>query len=925
MSKTSSRTVCTVDKTSLVFQIYGGVPPFTFELNGKSYTKTERKFLVEDLDPTETGPTYKATFSDANGCAPDKQPDPITFPDLTKVEFNATTEDIDCKNGKQGSIKITTVNNTQILEPTLIQIQWISATMNHYDTWENSKGMLENISRPGNYKVIITDKNGCELFSEEFKINDLGGQLSIDKLDVTQKKCAGETNKIELTLSGGKPPYHIIWQQFKLIQTATKENTGSTSTQTSSSSSTNSDSSTSTSNSNENQSTSDTTTTSVVKFDWVTLPQHNNKVLVSGIEVGTYRAVISDQSNVLDSNACMGAITTRNIIIGEADIQLKNFKIINSTDCDPTSVEGSIQFNLFNNLYDQYNNKAKITIKLDNIILEGENSNIEGPGLDGFYIIKNIKPGKHSLNIINNVDKSCELIYPFEISEREPILYTGPTEINLEKCEEYTTINVSGSQITGGEPSNINGQLTYNFEWNYTDNQGNTRKYVGSKIAQAYPGKYELKILDKNNCTTENPIIITVSSDRDANTPFKVSGALTDPNHPSSSELLKVIPPICIGDSSFGQIGIKVSGGISPYTIKWFIESAKSGGSSQTSSYYEELESFQNATVINNLRSGRYRLVIESTDDTCNEEKNEFNYYTEDIIVPANQDFYIADGPTPRYDNLCKGLSGELLISVFSRHEGDLTFYYNESIVNSEKIESSGVAYVYVLRIDQPEKKAILKITNANNCSIEKQVNLLELGNPNFEYTSPSYEANGKTTVLAREEVTFTNTSEEPYLSASWFFGDGTEQLKLDRVADGPKHVRHVYGISGTYFVTLRISNAIGCEKEISKKITVGKGFNILAPNVFTPNGDGINDRFRVVFSGFESISFSVFDNHGNLLYNEKVSELDKANPKGLKLEGWDGQGGSSETPYFIYTIEGILLSDHVTLIERSGTFSLLR
>ena len=162
-------------------------------------------------------------------------------------------------------------------------------------------------------------------------------------------------------------------------------------------------------------------------------------------------------------------------------------------------------------------------------------------------------------------------------------------------------------------------------------------------------------------------------------------------------------------------------------------------------------------------------------------------------------------------------------------------------------------------------------------------------------------------------------------MSSTWSFGDGTELVQKDRVAGGPKYIRHTYGISGTYFVTLRIKNTIGCEKEITKKITVGKGYNILAPNVFTPNNDGVNDRFKVVFTGFESLSFSVFDNHGNLLYNEKLSEQDKANPKGLELEGWDGQGGTNETPYFIYAIEGVLLSDHVTVIDRSGIFTLLR
>ena len=928
MSKTSSLTVCSGDKAALSFEIFGGIPPFTFELNGKSYTKTERKFLIENLNPLETGPTYSALFKDANACAPVKQPDAVSFSDLTNVEFKALTKNIDCIAGKLGSIEITTVNNTQIVDPTLTQIQWIGPTINQYDTWENNKGKLENIVHAGKYKVIITDKNGCELYANEFIINSSGNPLILEEIDVTQKGCAGEANKIELKIKGGKPPYSIVWQQFKAVESTiiVKNTNGSNNNMATTSSTSTTTSTTASSTTNTNPPTTPKVTTeTVVKYEWVNLSQHSNKALVADLEFGSYRAVISDQSNVLDDNSCGGTITTRNIIMGEADVQIKNFKIITSKTCDSKEEEASIQFNLYNNLYDQFNNISELTIKLDNTVMKAENGNIEGPGPEGLYIIKNIKLGKHSLNITNNVDSGCELIYPFELEERAPIVYTGLTEINLGDCDEFTTINVSGSQITGGEPYDVNGQLSYNYEWNYTNKEGNSRKYVGPEIQQAYPGKYELKILDRHGCTTENPIIINVNPNGRTDEPFSVTGALEDPKNPGATELVKVLAPQCSGEKTNGKLGISISGGISPYTIQWYRESSKSGGVSQTSSSYEELSVYTNTTIIDNLKPGRYRLVITSTGDNCTDEKTKYNYYTEDLIVPVNQDFYIVDGPSPRYDNLCKGESGELLISIYDKEEGDLTFYYNESIINAEKIESSGVANVYVLRIDQPVKKTVLKITNSNNCSIEKQINLLELGEPNFDYTSPSFIANGKPTVLAREEVSFQNTSEEPYLSSTWSFGDGTELVQKDRVAGGPKYIRHTYGISGTYFVTLRIKNTMGCEKEITKKITVGKGYNILAPNVFTPNNDGVNDRFKVVFTGFESLSFSVFDNHGNLLYNEKLSEQDKANPKGLELEGWDGQGGTNETPYFIYAIEGVLLSDHVTVIDRSGIFTLLR
>jgi len=253
-----------------------------------------------------------------------------------------------------------------------------------------------------------------------------------------------------------------------------------------------------------------------------------------------------------------------------------------------------------------------------------------------------------------------------------------------------------------------------------------------------------------------------------------------------------------------------------------------------------------------------------------------------------------------------------------------LTFYYDNQIVESESLETENNISSFVLRIPNPKETAILKIINSNDCSVEKEIKLLELGEPNFNFTSPSNSLSPGTAVLAREEVTFSNITEGAYISSVWSFGDGTDLVEVDRVSENPTSVRHTYPISGTYFVTLRVRNLYGCDKEITKVISVGKGFNVLAPNVFSPNNDGINDKFSVVFSGFSNLSFSVFNNRGNLLYNETVSEPDPQNPVGLKVEGWDGENSGSETPYYVYAIEGQLLDEKTTVV-RSGTFIILR
>ena len=110
---------------------------------------------------------------------------------------------------------------------------------------------------------------------------------------------------------------------------------------------------------------------------------------------------------------------------------------------------------------------------------------------------------------------------------------------------------------------------------------------------------------------------------------------------------------------------------------------------------------------------------------------------------------------------------------------------------------------------------------------------------------------------------------------------------------------------------------------ETTKQVAVGKGYSIMVPNVFSPNNDGINDFFRPLTTGLSTIRFSVYDQNGNLIYNENISEPDPSMITGIAILGWDGKNAPKST-YFIYTVEG-LLHDRSTTVEKSGTFFLLQ
>ena len=71
------------------------------------------------------------------------------------------------------------------------------------------------------------------------------------------------------------------------------------------------------------------------------------------------------------------------------------------------------------------------------------------------------------------------------------------------------------------------------------------------------------------------------------------------------------------------------------------------------------------------------------------------------------------------------------------------------------------------------------------------------------------------------------------------------------------------------------------------------------------------------------AILISVYDQFGNFIYNENISEPDPSINNGIMIQGWDGRN-APQSPFFIYTVEGVLY-DGITTVERTGTFLLLR
>ena len=123
------------------------------------------------------------------------------------------------------------------------------------------------------------------------------------------------------------------------------------------------------------------------------------------------------------------------------------------------------------------------------------------------------------------------------------------------------------------------------------------------------------------------------------------------------------------------------------------------------------------------------------------------------------------------------------------------------------------------------------------------------------------------------------------------------------------------------YEVTIKDKS--GCEAQASIQIIVTKATDIYVPTIFSPNSDGVNDRFTIYANARKVDKIQrllIFDRYGNLVFERKDFV-----PNFSQL-GWDGRFKGQEVGTGVYLFSAkidfldgstILVSDAVTLVRQ--------
>jgi len=187
---------------------------------------------------------------------------------------------------------------------------------------------------------------------------------------------------------------------------------------------------------------------------------------------------------------------------------------------------------------------------------------------------------------------------------------------------------------------------------------------------------------------------------------------------------------------------------------------------------------------------------------------------------------------------------------------------------------TAGSQTLAVFNVKQPGNYTVTVTDKTNGCSSAASVPVTSGG------LRPSVEAD-KVKGFAPLTVTFNNRSrtslDTVFVRTVWTFGNGTSATYSSTNTDP----QTTYTQPGTYTVTVFASKG-ECLETTRTVIEVESASKMIVPNIFTPNGDGVNDLFILQRSnGLTSLTAEIFDRWGNKVYELKTEKGQLA---------WDGK-----------------------------------
>ncbi len=444
-------------------------------------------------------------------------------------------------------------------------------------------------------------------------------------------------------------------------------------------------------------------------------------------------------------------------------------------------------------------------------------------------------PGTWFVTILD--DFGCEVTIPVEV--------TSPAELNLSvntmnqpTCYAYSDGSIDLA-VTGGTP-------TYTFSWkDYPDEDSDVLNTIGA-------GTYWGYVEDDNGCIDSIQII------------------MDEPDSLYAEFTVKHV--LCYGDSTGSIVVDDVFNASGEVRYFWELGGIVPNPPS-------------NVNVASGLPAGTYLVTIQ--DEYCD------NLY--EFTITENDEIVFSElGFDPAYCRLFGYQSGNgQVYAAATGGVADYDYLWTSAETGETSINSTWGGL--------NPGDFILTVTDDVGCVVNRTVTVDSL-NPEAIFTVTSDQLNedcmGTETVYANftnQSINFANPlNPEADTTFRWNFDTGNADWILSESLE--EQFDTIYNGEKVYTVCLVATNKNGCKDTTCKDITVFAQPEFVPFNVFTPDGDGLNDvfAFNKDAKGVDLFQCVIVDRWGNT-----VTELNHID------DGWNGNrksGSPSAAGVYFYT-----------------------
>ena len=882
---------------SIELQIEGGTQPYAVNWNSGQTTTT-----IANLD----NGNYSAAIEDASGCE-------VTYAvTITEPEIIAFTSEVTPSSciTSDGSISLTATGGTAPYEYSINGLPYQAASV------------FNNLTA-GNHSISIRDAAGCEL--EEIVVVPSPANLSLTVVQTTDVTCPGAYDgTAELEINGGTAPFMISWSSEEATLTASMLSAGTHYVTVTDAAGCDF---TTTFEIGEPQPMLATAAitdvrcfggndgaialnleggTGAIQISW---ENGSNAAQINALAAGAFALELTDANGCLvrdtfSVNQPLQALAVAADIIAPGcgiDGGTIALDVIGGTApytyawSHDANLNGPLAGNLpvgaysitiedanqcsLNDFY-TLESPAPLTAQIDSVfsvscfggndgevfmtVSGGTAPYLYNWGVGDQSEISTLAAGTYTMEISDAA--GCEQVLNFNISQ--PIALLVALSAEDASCYGVNDGRVLADVQGGAQP--------YAYDWS-----NNISLAINENLAA---GTYSLVVSDANGCEAEATTVV--------NQPDALLVALVSEN------------PGCNSNNT-GSITASVSGGTGFYTYLWNTGSTSNEIAGLSSGTYEVQVSDANAcsaqAEVTLVSGAAFSVFIDGDTSIC---KGELTVLTATSNLP-HTGYSISWGHGVNTENVeVNPADDELFTVVFTDSLGCSASA--SAMVHVNPIPAIGIASSVMegcapvcTKFEAPvgaevynwtftdgrtaqgvdptlcfENAGIygvsLSVIDSNGCAAQMTWSeTIEV----FATPVAAFTANPSDVSLDDPMVNF-NSQSAGAVSYTYYFGDPANNYVMSPTA------QHAYSDTGSFEVTLLVTNEHGCKDDAMRTIHVGGFTAFYIPNAFSPDGDGTNDVFMPKASGLASNGYEmqIFDRWGNLIFVS--TDWDK---------GWDG------------------------------------